>query len=110
MIMFQMLRPKRNRHVLAGPPSVGAERRVYAIGDVHGRLDLLVEQEAGYIIVDHKSFPGVLENDVDRLMAVAGQLSAYAQALEIATGKPTLGFWMHQPIAGQAIRFERVLT
>jgi serine/threonine protein phosphatase 1 len=43
MIMFQMLRPKRNRQILAGPPSVGADRRVYAIGDVHGRLDLLVE-------------------------------------------------------------------
>lgn len=43
MIMLQMLRPKRARHVLAGPPSVGTDRRVYAIGDVHGRLDLLVE-------------------------------------------------------------------
>jgi ATP-dependent exoDNAse (exonuclease V) beta subunit len=80
-----------------------------AVGDqvMDGRLDLLVEQEAGYVIVDHKSFPGVVENDADRLTAVASQLSTYAQALEIATGKPTLGFWMHQPIAGQAVRFER---
>ncbi len=29
--------------MLAGPPSVGADRRVYAIGDVHGRVDLLME-------------------------------------------------------------------
>lgn len=42
-MMFQMLRPKRDRQVLAGPASVGADRRVYAIGDIHGRLDLLVE-------------------------------------------------------------------
>jgi serine/threonine protein phosphatase 1 len=41
--MLEMLRSKRDRQMLVGPPSVGAERRVYAIGDIHGRLDLLVE-------------------------------------------------------------------
>ena len=41
--MFEMLRPKRERQMLAGPPSVGADRRVYAIGDIHGRLDLLLD-------------------------------------------------------------------
>jgi ATP-dependent helicase/nuclease subunit A len=79
-----------------------------AVGEqvVDGRLDLLVELEAGYIIVDHKSFPGIVETDEERLLAAAGQLSTYARALEIATGKPTLGFWLHQPIAGRALRLE----
>jgi serine/threonine protein phosphatase 1 len=41
--MFEMLRSRRERQMLAGPPSVGVDRRVYAIGDIHGRLDLLTE-------------------------------------------------------------------
>jgi serine/threonine protein phosphatase 1 len=41
--MFQLLRPKRERQMLAGPPSVGEGRRVYAVGDIHGRYDLLTE-------------------------------------------------------------------
>ncbi len=41
--MLEMLRTRRDRQMLVGPPSVGADRRVYAIGDIHGRLDLLVE-------------------------------------------------------------------
>lgn len=41
--MFQFFRSKRERDTLAGPPSLGENRRVYAIGDVHGRLDLLDE-------------------------------------------------------------------
>lgn len=41
--MLDLLRPKRDRQTFAGPPSVGADRRVYAIGDIHGRYDLLVE-------------------------------------------------------------------
>ena len=41
--MFEMLRPKRDRMFASSPPSIGADRRVYAIGDIHGRLDLLVD-------------------------------------------------------------------
>ncbi len=40
--MFEMLRPKRERQMIAAP-SVGVDGRVYAIGDIHGRLDLLVD-------------------------------------------------------------------
>jgi ATP-dependent exoDNAse (exonuclease V) beta subunit len=53
-----------------------------AVGEqiIDGRLDLLVEQPAGYIIVDHKSFPAVVENNAERLMAAAGQLSTIHSA------------------------------
>lgn len=73
---------------------------------VDGRLDLLIEFEDAFVIFDHKSFPGVLEDDTARMDGVAAQLSNYAEALQLATNKPTRGFWMHQPIAGLAVRFE----
>lgn len=39
--MLRLFRPKAERHVLVDPPSLGEGRRAYAIGDIHGRLDLL---------------------------------------------------------------------
>ncbi len=41
--MLGLFRPKKERPPLEGPPSTGAHRRVYAIGDVHGRVDLLID-------------------------------------------------------------------
>jgi len=39
--MFGLFRSKSEREVLVDPPDLGEGRRVYAVGDVHGRLDLL---------------------------------------------------------------------
>jgi serine/threonine protein phosphatase 1 len=41
--MLRFLRSKREPGALNGPPSLGGNRRAYAIGDIHGRLDLLDE-------------------------------------------------------------------
>jgi serine/threonine protein phosphatase 1 len=41
--MFGLFRSKTKREPLVYPPDLGDERRVYAIGDIHGRLDLLVD-------------------------------------------------------------------
>lgn len=41
--MLGLFRSKKERPPLEGPPSIGAHRRVYAIGDVHGRVDLLID-------------------------------------------------------------------
>jgi serine/threonine protein phosphatase 1 len=44
MRMFSFLRPSTQaRQPRLGPPSLGENRRVYAVGDIHGRLDLLRE-------------------------------------------------------------------
>lgn len=64
-----------------------------------GRLDLLVDLGDGYAIIDHKSFPGSIGFDEDRLRAFAGQVALYASALEQATGKTRFEYWIHQPIA-----------
>ena len=41
--MLDLFRSKKERPPLEGPPSIGDNRRVYAIGDIHGRIDLLLE-------------------------------------------------------------------
>lgn len=71
-----------------------------------GRLDLLVDLGDGYAIIDHKSFPGSVALDEDRLRSFAGQVSAYAQAIQRVTGKTRFEYWVHQPIAAVMTRIE----
>ena len=71
-----------------------------------GRVDLVIELPDGFVLVDHKSFPGALALDEERLRAFGGQTRAYARALEAALGKPCVAVWAHQPVVGVAVRVE----
>ena len=71
---------------------------------IAGRIDLLVETADGYVIFDHKSFPGVMDVEGERLAAFAGQAALYAQAIQAVTGRPSVEFWLHQPIAATMTR------
>ncbi|MDP3411054.1 UvrD-helicase domain-containing protein [Bosea sp. (in: a-proteobacteria)] len=73
---------------------------------VVSRLDLLVDLGDGYAIVDHKSFPGSVTLDQDRLREFAGQVSQYARAIERITGRKRIEYWIHQPIAAVMTRIE----
>lgn len=73
---------------------------------VAGRLDLLVDLEDGYAIIDHKSFPGSVAIDQDRLGAFASQVRLYGRALERITGRTRFEYWVHQPIAGIMTRVD----
>jgi ATP-dependent exoDNAse (exonuclease V) beta subunit len=63
-----------------------------------GRVDLLIDLPDGFVLIDHKSFPGALALDDDRLRAFAGQTRCYARAVEAALGKPCMAVWAHQPV------------
>lgn len=83
------------------------EWHIHALADVQlisGRIDLLVDTPDGFVIFDHKSFPGVMDIDGERLQAFAGQAGMYAQALENVTGRRCHQFWLHQPIAAKMTR------
>jgi len=67
------------------------------------RIDLLIDLPDGFVLIDHKSFPGALVLDDDRLRAFAGQTRCYARAVEAALGKPCLGVWAHQPVVGVVV-------
>jgi ATP-dependent helicase/nuclease subunit A len=71
---------------------------------VSGRLDLLIEVEDGFAIVDHKSFPGDVALDEEQLRSFAGQVALYALALERVTRRNRVEYWIHQPVAGVMTR------
>lgn len=67
---------------------------------LNGWIDLLVATPQGWLIVDHKSFPGRREDWSAQALAYAGQLAAYRRAVTEATGQPVLGTWIHFCIGG----------
>jgi ATP-dependent helicase/nuclease subunit A len=67
---------------------------------VEGFIDLLLETPDGWILVDHKTFPGNHEARLAHAQKTYGQLEAYRQGLLHATGKPVLGLYVHYPFSG----------
>jgi len=51
---------------------------------IEGTIDLLLETASGYVIVDHKSFPGRQEHWAERALTYAPQLFSYAKAVRMA--------------------------
>ena len=76
---------------------------------VVGTADLVIAIAEGFVVVDHKSFPGRADEAVDRVLGFSGQLAAYASAIQAATHRPVLSTWIDFPIRGQLIevRLER---
>ena len=70
-----------------------------------GRVDLVVEHPEGIAVLDHKTFPGRLEDWASRAAEHLPQLRAYAGALESATGRPVTGLILHLPVAGMVHEF-----
>lgn len=70
---------------------------------VAGWVDLLVDTPNGWILIDHKAFPGRKEEWPNRALEYSGQLSAYRRAVEKATGRPVLGQWIHFCVGGGVV-------
>lgn len=71
-----------------------------------GWIDLLLELPDGYVVIDHKSYPGIdIQSLADRY---AGQLGIYRQALEANSGKPVLASLLHLPLLGKVVAIEQV--
>jgi ATP-dependent exoDNAse (exonuclease V) beta subunit len=79
------------------------------LGDqlVSGRIDLLAEHEAGFAVIDHKSFPGSRDTWDARAVSYGPQLGLYAEALETAVGRPCDALYIHMPIVGALLRVAR---
>lgn len=67
---------------------------------LRGVADLVLETRAGYVVIDHKSFPGNRDKAIEKAASHAGQVLAYAEAIRAATGRPVVGAWIHLPVAG----------
>lgn len=78
---------------------------VLANGQIlNGRIDLLLDTADGWILIDHKS--SVLEQAKWSTLApkYAAQMSAYASAIEKATGRKVVEAWLFLPVAGGCVR------
>ena len=67
---------------------------------MHGWIDVLVETEEGWIIIDHKSFPGGRNGWDQKALSYSGQLAAYRNAVMQATGQPVISQWIHFSVGG----------
>lgn len=86
------------------------ETPVFArLGDqlVSGRIDLLAEHDAGFAVIDHKSFPGSRDTWDARAVGYGPQLGLYAEALEAAATRPCDALYIHMPIVGALLRVAR---
>ena len=66
---------------------------------IDGAVDLLLETPHGYVIIDHKSFPGRASEWEERALGYAPQLMTYARAVEMAGGN-VAGIFVHFTIGG----------
>jgi ATP-dependent helicase/nuclease subunit A len=67
-----------------------------------GEADLVLETPDGFVLVDHKSFPGsAAERDRRLVEEYAPQLGWYARVLEQALRKPLRGAFIHFPLRGE---------
>ena len=64
---------------------------------MQGWIDVLVETANGYVIIDHKSYPGT--DNEERIIEYAPNM-AYKAAVEKATGQPVIGLLLHLPVRG----------
>ena len=73
---------------------------------LQGRIDLLLELDDRWVLLDHKSNPQGHDQWESVAQTSAGQLAAYRQAIELATGKTVSECWLFFPVSAGAIRVE----
>lgn len=73
---------------------------------VSGFADLVLDTDAGWVVVDHKSFKGGREQWAAKAAEYTGQVAAYAGAMQAASGRPVVGVWLHFVVGGGLVRVE----
>jgi ATP-dependent helicase/nuclease subunit A len=70
---------------------------------MQGWIDLLLETPAGYVLVDHKSYPG--KDPIGHIKdKYVGQMRGYAEAIQDITGRPVVETLIHMPALGKMYR------
>lgn len=70
---------------------------------LRGFIDVLLETEEGFHIIDHKTFPGPTEQWATKALSYLAQLQAYKFAIEQATAKTVHRLLIHMPIIGKVL-------
>ena len=88
----------------ARPYAEIAVQSLWPSGQVlNGRIDLLLETDAGWVLIDHKSSQLPLDHWDQLATEYGGQLAAYANGVERASGKKVTERWLFLPVAGGAL-------
>jgi len=66
---------------------------------IGGFIDLLLETKIGWVVVDHKSFPGKRADWSAKAFSYSGQLALYEEALA-RLNMPVASLWVHFAIGG----------
>ncbi len=67
---------------------------------ITGWIDLLLENEQGFVLIDHKASPRPRSEWGDIALSYSAQLAAYAEGIRRITRKPVLGQWIHFAVSG----------
>jgi ATP-dependent helicase/nuclease subunit A len=78
-------------------------RRLEGGSELVGAADLVLEDDGGLTLVDHKCLAGSLDDALRAAAGYGGQLAAYAEALEAATGKPVRERLVHLVLQGAIV-------
>jgi ATP-dependent exoDNAse (exonuclease V) beta subunit len=73
---------------------------------VNGSIDMLVESPNGFIVIDHKTFPGRYDQWEGKALSHRAQLALYSYLVERATGKNVLATYIHMPVVGAIIKID----
>lgn len=75
----------------------------FGLQRVTGRIDMLIQIEDGFAILDHKSFPGPYNHWVKKALSYSKQLDLYGTLVAKATGAPIIEKLIHMPVVGKVL-------
>ena len=73
---------------------------------LNGRLDLLLDTDTGWVLIDHKSTQLAADHWDPLAEEYGAQLGAYAQAIERASNRSVNEVWLYLPVAAGALRLQ----
>jgi hypothetical protein len=71
-----------------------------------GQIDLLLETQDGYVLIDHKANPKGRDEWEQVARRYGGQLALHKQAVETATSTLVKELWLYFPVSGGAVSIE----
>lgn len=98
-------------HLRASYPDMSIHAEVPVFGKrngqrLRGQVDLLLQNRARAVVIDHKSYPGAFDTWEERALSYGAQLALYSSTVGLATGINEIETWVHLPILGQLIQVQ----
>lgn len=71
--------------------------------ELHGFADVVLEVPDGLVLLDHKCLGGTLGEALESARGYGGQIAAYVDVLQRATGRAVVARWLHLPFQGVCV-------